>query len=42
MGLQSQEELGTCVDIYFLLVEIREDFGGQSCFNLNLAPQQTA
>lgn len=42
MGLQSQEELGTCVDFYFLLVEIREDFGGQSCFNLNLAPQQTA
>lgn len=40
VGLQSQEELSTCVDFCFLLVEIREDFGGQSCFNLNLAPQQ--
>lgn len=41
-GLQSQEELGTCVDFYFLPLEVREDFGGQSCFNLNLAPQQAA
>lgn len=29
MGLQSQEELGTCVDLYFLPVEISEDLGGK-------------
>lgn len=34
MGLQSQEELGTYVDFYFLPVDISEDFGGKSCFNL--------
>lgn len=30
VGLQSQEELGTYVDFYFLSAEIREDLGGKT------------